>query len=91
MEKWEEESVQSSELSTSHQHDSHDTSLSTRDDLESLKSELQLTKENLVDAQKKEQLASSKVEKLLEEIGILKHELKLTSEAEERKRKEGNG
>lgn len=87
MEKWEEESVQSSELSTSHQHESHDTSLSTRDDLESLKSELQLTKENLVDAQKKEQLASSKVEKLLEEIGILKHELKLTSEAEENGKK----
>ncbi|KAM1149472.1 hypothetical protein ACFX15_029739 [Malus domestica] len=54
-----------------------------KEELESLKSELQLTKENLVDVQKKEQLATSMVEKLLEEIKVLKHELKLATEAEE--------
>ncbi|XP_050369442.1 WEB family protein At5g16730, chloroplastic [Argentina anserina] len=87
LERWEEESVQSSELSTSHVQDSHDTNTSSRDDLESLQSELQLTKENLADSQKKEQIASSKVEILHEEIRALKHELKLTSKAEENVKK----
>ncbi|KAL6220118.1 hypothetical protein ACLB2K_007875 [Fragaria x ananassa] len=87
LERWEEESLQSSELSTSHLQESHDTSLSVRDDLESLRSELQLTKENLVESQKKEQIASSKVDILNEEVRALKHELKLTAKAEENGKK----
>ncbi|KAM1041121.1 hypothetical protein TB1_029678 [Malus domestica] len=80
----EDESAESSQdSSASHDHDQPESNISMKEELESLKSELQLTKENLVDVQKKEQLATSMVEKLLEEIKVLKHELKLATEAEE--------
>ncbi|XP_021816371.1 WEB family protein At5g16730, chloroplastic isoform X4 [Prunus avium] len=88
LEKGEEESAQNSqERSTYHYHDHLENNLSKKEELESLKSEIQLTKESLVDAQKKEQLASSKGQKLLEEMGVLKRELKLTAEAEENGKK----
>ncbi|KAM1000521.1 hypothetical protein ACFX2A_007260 [Malus domestica] len=84
MEKCEDESDESSQdSSASHQHDQSECHISMQAELESLKSELQMTKENLGDVQKKEQLSTSKVEKLLDERKVLKHELKLATEAEE--------
>ncbi|KAM1206474.1 hypothetical protein FF1_007115 [Malus domestica] len=84
MEKCEDESDESSQdSSASHQHDQSESHISMKEELESLKSELQMTKENLGDVQKKEQLSTSKVEKLLDERKVLKHELRLATEAEE--------
>ncbi|CAL2266981.1 unnamed protein product [Prunus armeniaca] len=88
LEKGEDECAQNSqERSMSHYHDHLENNLYKKEELESLKSEIQLTKESLVDALKKEQLASSNAQKLLEEMGVLKRELKLTAEAEENGKK----
>ncbi|XP_022855001.1 WEB family protein At5g16730, chloroplastic-like [Olea europaea var. sylvestris] len=51
---------------------------------EGLKAELRLTKENLARAQEDEKKASLKVKSLLEEMELLKNELKLAIDAEER-------
>ncbi|KAA8530815.1 hypothetical protein F0562_005561 [Nyssa sinensis] len=54
---------------------------------ENLKSELQLAEENLAHTQDGEKAASSKVKSLLEEMNLLKNELKLAIEAEEKSKK----
>ncbi|XP_057970577.1 putative WEB family protein At1g65010, chloroplastic isoform X2 [Malania oleifera] len=60
---------------------------SVKEALESLRSELQLTKENLTHAQEGEKLASLKAQSLLEEMGFLKNELRSAIEAEEKSNK----
>ncbi|CAK9181016.1 unnamed protein product [Ilex paraguariensis] len=58
-----------------------------REALESLKSELQFAKENLARAQEGEKIALAEAKTLLDEKGLLKNELKLAIEAEEKSKK----
>ncbi|XP_059643163.1 putative WEB family protein At1g65010, chloroplastic isoform X2 [Cornus florida] len=57
------------------------------EDFEGLKSELLLPKENLASAEEDEEVASLKANSPLEETDLLKNELKLALEAEERNKK----
>lgn len=61
--------------------------VSAKQTLESLRSELQSTKESLSHAQEEEKNASSMVQDLLDKIGKLKNELKSANEAEENSKK----
>ncbi|KAI5669823.1 hypothetical protein M9H77_19676 [Catharanthus roseus] len=54
---------------------------------ESLKSELGLAKENLSRTQEDEKIAATKAKSLADEVGILKNELRLALEAEEKSNK----
>ncbi|KAK3042956.1 hypothetical protein RJ639_001032 [Escallonia herrerae] len=60
---------------------------SNKDAFESLRSELQLAKENLARAQEGEKLALLKAKSVVDEIGLLKNELKLATDAEEKSKK----
>ncbi|KAJ8544017.1 hypothetical protein K7X08_025635 [Anisodus acutangulus] len=60
---------------------------SVKKELESLNSELALAKEDVANAQEREKIALSKAKNLSDEINLLKNELKLASEAEEKSRK----
>ncbi|XP_059307454.1 putative WEB family protein At1g65010, chloroplastic [Lycium ferocissimum] len=60
---------------------------SVRKELESLNSEVALAKEDVANAQEREKIALSKAKNLNDEINLLKNELKLASEAEEKSRK----
>ncbi|KAJ9670163.1 hypothetical protein PVL29_026608 [Vitis rotundifolia] len=60
---------------------------SRKEELESLKSDLHQAKGNLAHAQKAEHLASSQTQAVLQEMGLLKSELKLALEAEEKSKK----
>ncbi|KAK3020153.1 hypothetical protein RJ639_005286 [Escallonia herrerae] len=60
---------------------------SNKDAFESLRSELLLAKENLARAQEGEKLASLKAKSVVDEIGLLKNELKLATDAEEKSKK----
>ncbi|KAJ7945431.1 WEB family protein, chloroplastic [Quillaja saponaria] len=61
--------------------------LSMKETIENLQTELQQVKENLTSAQEGEKLVSSKVKNQLEEISLLKNELKLATEAEKNSKK----
>ncbi|CAL5326851.1 unnamed protein product [Camellia sinensis] len=65
----------------------HEDLDSTKEAFESLSSELQLMKENLARSQDSEKVASSKAKSLIEEMNLLKSELTLAIEAEEKSKK----
>ncbi|OIT33205.1 PREDICTED: putative WEB family protein At1g65010, chloroplastic [Nicotiana attenuata] len=60
---------------------------SVKKELESLNYELALAKEDVANAQEREKIALSKAKNLNDEISLLKNEVKLASEAEEKSRK----
>jgi hypothetical protein len=65
--------------------------VSLQKELESLKSELHLERQNRTHAQEGEKHSASKTKSLLEEMELLKRELKLANEAEENSKKAMDG
>ncbi|GFY90836.1 myosin heavy chain-related protein [Actinidia rufa] len=78
------EALRSKNLNGAYNHENVD---SMKEEIESLRSKLQLLKVNLHRAQECEEVASSKAENMLAEMNLLKSELKLAIDAEEKSKK----